>query len=122
MTVLEAALMGSGSSIDSFAAEAEAKAMLNRLGFTDYGERVEHMSGGQRKRAALINVLLEPADILILDEPTNHLDSEMSEWLEEYLIRYRGAILMVTHDRYFLDRASPTLSALRIRSSPGIFS
>lgn len=125
MTVLEAALMGSGSSIDSFAAEAEAKAMLNRLGFTDYGERVEHMSGGQRKRAALINVLLEPADILILDEPTNHLDSEMSEWLEEYLIRYRGAILMVTHDRYFLDRVASRIVEVdggKLYSYPGNYS
>ena len=62
------------------------------------------MSGGQKKRVALVRALLTPADILVLDEPTNHLDNEMSEWLEEYLIQFRGAILMVTHDRYFLDR------------------
>ena len=64
------------------------------------------MSGGQKKRIALVNALLTPADILILDEPTNHLDNAMSEWLEEYLIQFRGAILMVTHDRYFLDRVA----------------
>lgn len=86
--------------------EAEAKTMLNQLGFTDYNEKTGHMSGGQRKRIALVRALLEDADILILDEPTNHLDQNMSEWLEEYLIRFRGAILMVTHDRYFLDRVS----------------
>lgn len=86
--------------------EAEAKTMLNQLGFTDYSEKTGHMSGGQRKRIALVRALLEDADILILDEPTNHLDQNMSEWLEEYLIRFRGAILMVTHDRYFLDRVS----------------
>ena len=78
--------------------------MLNQLGFTDYAEKIEHMSGGQKKRVALVRALLTPADILVLDEPTNHLDNEMSEWLEEYLIQFRGAILMVTHDRYFLDR------------------
>lgn len=125
MTVLEAAIAGGAGGPDRFTAEAEAKAMLNRLGFTDYGERVEHMSGGQRKRAALINVLLEPADILILDEPTNHLDSEMSEWLEEYLIRYRGAILMVTHDRYFLDRVASRIVEVdggKLYSYPGNYS
>ena len=69
-----------------------------------FDEKIEHMSGGQKKRVALVRALLTPADILVLDEPTNHLDNEMSEWLEEYLIQFRGAILMVTHDRYFLDR------------------
>lgn len=125
MTVLEAALMGSGGSIDGFAAEAEAKSMLNRLGFADYEEKVEHMSGGQKKRAALIGALLSPADILILDEPTNHLDSEMSEWLEEYLIRFRGAILMVTHDRYFLDRVASRIVEVdrgKLYSYPGNYS
>ena len=80
--------------------------MLNQLGFSDYEEKMSHMSGGQKKRVALVNALLTPADILVLDEPTNHLDNAMSEWLEEYLIRFRGAILMVTHDRYFLDRVA----------------
>lgn len=86
--------------------EADAKAMLNQLGFWDYDEKVEHMSGGQKKRIALVKALLTSADILVLDEPTNHLDNAMSEWLEEYLIQFRGAILMVTHDRYFLDRVA----------------
>ena len=80
--------------------------MLNQLGFSDYEEKMSHMSGGQKKRVALVNALLTPADILVLDEPTNHLDNAMSEWLEEYLLRFRGAILMVTHDRYFLDRVA----------------
>ena len=81
----------------------EAKAMLRRLGIEDPGVSPEILSGGQRKRAALAAALLTPCDLLILDEPTNHLDNDMIEWLEDYLIRYRGAILMVTHDRYFLD-------------------
>ena len=72
--------------------EADAKAMLNKLGFSDYEEKIEHMSGGQKKRVALVNALLTSADILMLDEPTNHLDNAMSEWLEEYLIKFRGAI------------------------------
>ena len=81
----------------------EAKAMLQRLGIEDPGVSPVILSGGQRKRAALAAALLTPCDLLILDEPTNHLDNDMIEWLEDYLIRYRGAILMVTHDRYFLD-------------------
>ncbi len=108
-TILEAALEGSAGNTGEdgrWSIEADAKAMLNRLGFTDYDEHIEHMSGGQKKRAALVNVLLASADLLILDEPTNHLDHAMSEWLEEYLIRFRGAVLMVTHDRYFLDRVA----------------
>ena len=107
-TVLSAAVAGGESreEVDQWTAEADAKSMLNQLGFTDYDEKVSHMSGGQKKRIALVKALLTPADILVLDEPTNHLDNAMSEWLEEYLIRFRGAILMVTHDRYFLDRVS----------------
>ena len=84
--------------------ESEARNVLNKLGITDHEEKIDHLSGGQKKRVALVRALLTPADILVLDEPTNHLDNEMSEWLEEYLIQFRGAILMVTHDRYFLDR------------------
>ncbi len=91
---------------DLWTLEAEAKSMLNRLGFLDYDEKIVHMSGGQKKRIALVRALLTPAEILILDEPTNHLDNTMSEWLEDYLTNFRGAILMVTHDRYFLDRVS----------------
>ena len=107
-TVLSAAVAGGESreEVDQWTAEADAKSMLNQLGFTDYDEKVSHMSGGQKKRIALVRALLTLADILVLDEPTNHLDNAMSEWLEDYLIRFRGAILMVTHDRYFLDRVS----------------
>lgn len=103
-TVLEAAVSGNIDEENRWTVEADAKAMLNRLGFTDYSEKIEHMSGGQKKRVALVSALLTSADILVLDEPTNHLDNEMSEWLEEYLNHFRGALLMVTHDRYFLDR------------------
>lgn len=83
--------------------ESQAKTMLTKLGFTDFDTRVETLSGGQRKRVALISVLLSNVDILVLDEPTNHLDSSMADWLENYLKRFKGALLMVTHDRYFLD-------------------
>lgn len=105
-TVLSAAVAGNIDEMNQWTVEADAKSMLNQLGFLDYDEKVSHMSGGQKKRIALVNALLTPADILVLDEPTNHLDNAMSEWLEEYLIQFRGAILMVTHDRYFLDRVS----------------
>ncbi len=105
-TVLQAAVTGNVDELNQWTIEADAKSMLNKLGFVNYEEKVEHMSGGQRKRIALVNALLTPADILVLDEPTNHLDNAMSEWLEEYLIQFRGAILMVTHDRYFLDRVA----------------
>lgn len=83
--------------------EASAKTILTQLGIYDFDEKVEHLSGGQRKRVALTSVLLSTADLLILDEPTNHLDSEMADWLEDYLKRFRGSLLMITHDRYFLD-------------------
>lgn len=105
-TVLQAAIEGNVDELNQWNIEADAKAMLNQLGFWDYDEKVEHMSGGQKKRIALVKALLTSADILVLDEPTNHLDNAMSEWLEEYLIQFRGAILMVTHDRYFLDRVA----------------
>ena len=84
--------------------EYEAKAMLNRLGITDFSQRVGTLSGGQRKRVALAAALLNPADVLVLDEPTNHLDSEMVAWLEDWLRRFKGGLVMVTHDRYFLER------------------
>ena len=86
--------------------EGEARRMLNLLGFPDHTRSTEHLSGGERKRVALARTLLEPADILILDEPTNHLDSDMVLWLEEYLESWRGVLIMVTHDRYFLDRVT----------------
>jgi ABC transport system ATP-binding/permease protein len=86
--------------------EGEAAAMLTKLGITDVTASPENLSGGQKKRVALVRTLLTPAEILVLDEPTNHLDNEMAEWLEDYLIKYRGAFIMVTHDRYFLDKVT----------------
>lgn len=92
-----------GDDTVDFAMEADAKAMLTRFSLPDYDMPVQQLSGGQRKRLALAGVLLSGADLLILDEPTNHLDSEMAGWLEDFLKNFRGSILMVTHDRYFLD-------------------
>ena len=86
--------------------ETEAKMVLNKLGIQNHEEEISHLSGGQKKRTALAAVLVNPADILILDEPTNHLDNEMAEWLEDYLNRFKGTVIMVTHDRYFLDRVT----------------
>ncbi len=84
----------------------EAKTMLTRLGVDDFEAKCGALSGGQRKRLALVAALIAPADILLLDEPTNHLDNEMADWLEEQLKKYAGAVIMVTHDRYFLDSVS----------------
>ncbi len=86
--------------------EGEATAMLIKLGISDVHAEPRLLSGGQKKRVALVRTLLTPAEILVLDEPTNHLDNEMTEWLEEYLTKYRGAFIMVTHDRYFLDKVT----------------
>ena len=83
--------------------ESSAKSMMTKLGIYDFDEKTGHLSGGQKKRLALVAVLLTPCEVLLLDEPTNHLDAEMAEWLENYLKNYRGAMIMVTHDRYFLD-------------------
>ncbi len=98
--------MGSNYEMDEWTRESEAKNILNRLGITDYTAFIDHLSGGQKKRVALARTLMSPADVLILDEPTNHIDNEMATWLEEYLRKFRGAIIMVTHDRYFLDRVT----------------
>ena len=84
--------------------EYEAKTMLNKLGLPDFEQKVGTLSGGQRKRVALAAALIHPADILVLDEPTNHLDAEMTAWLEDWLRRFKGGLVMVTHDRYFLER------------------
>lgn len=86
--------------------ETDAHMVLNKLGIADHEEEIEHLSGGQKKRVALARVLINPTDLLILDEPTNHLDNEMAAWLEDYLNRFKGAVIMVTHDRYFLDRVT----------------
>lgn len=84
--------------------ESEAKAVLDKLGITDLQQPMRELSGGQRKRVALAGVLVRPSDLLILDEPTNHMDNETVAWLEEVLQKRKGALLMVTHDRYFFDR------------------
>ena len=105
-TVLEAVMEGNLRHDNEWSLESEAKTMLQKLGITDYDQIVDNMSGGQRKRIALANTLLAKADVLVLDEPTNHLDSAMADWLEEYLKNFRGAVIMVTHDRYFLDSVS----------------
>ena len=92
--------------------EYEAKAMLTRLGIADFTQPVDTLSGGQRKRVALAAVLLHPADVLILDEPTNHLDSDMVLWLEDHLRKFTGGLIMVTHDRYFLERVCNRITEL----------
>lgn len=102
-TVLSYVLSGQK---EAWGVEGDAKSILTTLGLTEYDAKLEVLSGGQKKRAALAKTLLEPADVLILDEPTNHLDEEMVNWLEDYLKRYRGTVIMVTHDRYFLDKVT----------------
>lgn len=84
--------------------EYECKTILTKLGLCDYDEKIEQLSGGQKRRVAMACALAAQAEVLILDEPTNHIDSEMVDWLENYLKRFQGAVLMVTHDRYFLER------------------
>ena len=100
---LECVLEGNVTDENRWSVESDAKAMMTRLGIKDFMQPAGQLSGGQRKRLALISVLLSPADILLLDEPTNHLDNDMADWLEDYLKKWRGALIMVTHDRYFLD-------------------
>lgn len=95
--MLEAVLKDSGHQ------ESDAKAMLTRLGVTEFEKTCGQLSGGEKKRLALVRTLLMPADVLILDEPTNHLDQEMADWLEDTLKSFRGSLIMITHDRYFLD-------------------
>lgn len=108
-TIIESILRDVGSRVQKQAGgqdwnlESQAKTMLTKVGIYDFDVRVETLSGGQRKRVALVSTLMADTDLLVLDEPTNHLDSEMAEWLEEYLKKFRGAVLMITHDRYFLD-------------------
>ena len=92
--------------------EYEARTILTKLGIVDFDQKIGALSGGQRKRVALASVFVHPADILVLDEPTNHLDSDMVEWLEQRLIRFTGAVIMVTHDRYFLDRVTHRIAEL----------
>ena len=102
-TVLESVIRENEGHEQAWDLEGQAKNMLMKLDVPDWTAKIETLSGGQRKRVALASVLLSTADLLILDEPTNHLDSAMADWLEEYLKKFRGALLMITHDRYFLD-------------------
>lgn len=103
MSSLDCVLEGNVTDENRWSIESDAKTMMTKLGIQDFSEPAGQLSGGQRKRLALISVLLSPADILLLDEPTNHLDNEMADWLEEYLKKWKGSLIMVTHDRYFLD-------------------
>lgn len=89
---------------DAWEADTQAKIILSKLGIREFHQLINRLSGGQKKRVALASALIHPADLLILDEPTNHIDNETAEWLEGQLAKYRGALLLVTHDRYFLDR------------------
>ena len=102
-TVIESVLFDNREQTELWNKESDAKAMLTTLGITNFTQKMGELSGGQRKRIALVAALLAPADVLLLDEPTNHLDQQMADWLEEYLKKSRKTIVMVTHDRYFLD-------------------
>lgn len=124
-TALEAVMRDNRTELNQWSLESDAKTMLNQLKIPDFYQKMGELSGGQKKRVALAQVLLSDADILILDEPTNHLDNEMSAWLEDYLIRFRGAVVMVTHDRYFLDRVSNRIVEIdkgKIYTYPGNYS
>lgn len=105
-TIYEYVIKANTTHENEWTIEGDAKTILGKLGFTEFDTVVDKLSGGERKRVALAGALLARADILILDEPTNHLDRWMTQWLENYLKAYRGALVMVTHDRYFLDRVS----------------
>lgn len=125
MTALEAVMHLNKTKLNEWSLEGEAKSMLYKLEIQDFDQKISQLSGGQKKRVALAHILLATADILILDEPTNHLDNAMSEWLEEYLNQFRGALIMVTHDRYFLDRVSNRIVEIdkgQIYSYPGNYS
>ncbi|MDF2609108.1 MAG: transporter related [Lachnospiraceae bacterium] len=106
LTILENVITGKKAEEEYRNLEGEAKTMLQKLGIAGYDGRIDTLSGGQKKRVALVRTLLTPAEILVLDEPTNHLDNDMAEWLEDYLNKYKGAFIMVTHDRYFLDKVT----------------
>ena len=103
-TLLDYVIAKNRTEENAWTVEGDVKSILNKLGFEDYNVMVDTLSGGQRKKAAIAAAIAEPCDILIMDEPTNHLNPDMILWLEEYLKTFRGAFVMVTHDRYFLDR------------------
>lgn len=103
ITIYDYVISANKDAHDNHSVEGDAKTILNKLGFEDFNLLVDNLSGGQKKRVALASVLLSQNEVLILDEPTNHLDNNMTEWLEDWLRAYRGALIMVTHDRYFLD-------------------
>ena len=111
-TVLESALKGNVTKENKWTIESEVKAMLTKLGITDFEQKTDELSGGQKKRLALASCLVSPADVLILDEPTNHLDTEMNDYLEDYLKKFKGALVMVTHDRYFLDAVTNSIAEI----------
>ncbi|MCS7461116.1 ABC-F family ATP-binding cassette domain-containing protein [Paenibacillus doosanensis] len=98
--------------LNAWEANTTAKTVLTKLGIHDFSQKVGVLSGGQRKRVAMARVLIQPADLLILDEPTNHIDHATVEWLEEFLSKWKGALLLVTHDRYFLDRVADRIFEL----------
>ncbi|KUG03090.1 atpase component of abc transporter [hydrocarbon metagenome] len=104
LQILLAELTSQITSLDAWHLESQVKTILSKLGIRDYEERMVNLSGGQRKRVALASALITPCNLLLLDEPTNHLDNDTIEWLEKYLANRKGALLMITHDRYFLDR------------------
>ncbi|WP_418792528.1 ABC-F family ATP-binding cassette domain-containing protein [Phosphitispora sp. TUW77] len=126
LTILQQIFKHIDSSIKyPWQAESEAKTILTRMGIYDFDAILGTLSGGQRKRVALAGALINPADLLILDEPTNHIDNETVGWLEQYLDRRRGALVMITHDRYFLDRMVNRIIELengRLYSYPGNYS
>ena len=126
-TILAATLTNVLDSIhqDIWSLESNAKSILTRLGIKQFDAQMGQLSGGQRKRVALAAALLNPADLLVLDEPTNHLDNQAIDWLEKYLQRFKGALLMVTHDRYFLERVTNRIIEIecsQLYSYPGNWS
>ena len=107
--ILQKSLMILNNKMDAsngWQVQSEAKTILTKLGITNFKERIGNLSGGQRKRVALCSALITPSDLLILDEPTNHMDNKIIDWLENFLNNRKGAVLMITHDRYFLDRVT----------------
>ena len=112
-TVLRAAIADNVNELNQWTIEADARSMLNQLGFYDYNEKVEHMSGGQKKRIALVNALLTPADILILDEPTNHLDEAAKQWLMDFVRNFDQTMIYVSHEESMIQLADRKIAVQR---------